>query len=192
MDSTPTWFASYPPSIPEQIDPDALGTINDVLRKTVAEFGARPAYSNFGKTLSFAELDALSRRFAAYLSFDLQLKKGDRVAIMLPNCLQYPVALFAALRAGLVVVNVNPLYTARELAHQIHDSGAKALIVVDNFGATVEASGVAAQLTGVITTGLADLLDQPKRALMNFAVKYVKRMAPAASAARRRTAPSMR
>ena len=178
MDSTPTWFASYPPSIPEQIDPDALGTINDVLRKTVAEFGARPAYSNFGKTLSFAELDALSRRFAAYLSFDLQLKKGDRVAIMLPNCLQYPVALFAALRAGLVVVNVNPLYTARELAHQIHDSGAKALIVVDNFGATVEASGVAAQLAGVITTGLADLLDQPKRALMNFAVKYVKRMVP--------------
>jgi len=178
MDSTPSWFASYPPSIPAQIDPDALGTINDVLRKTVAEFGARPAYTNFGKTLSFAELDALSRRFAAYLSFDLRLKKGDRVAIMLPNCLQYPVALFAALRAGLVVVNVNPLYTARELAHQIHDSGAKALIVVDNFGATVEASGVAAQLAGVITTGLADLLDQPRRALMNFAVKYVKRMVP--------------
>ncbi|QWP77076.1 AMP-binding protein [Lysobacter sp. K5869] len=178
MDSTPSWLASYPPSVPHEIDPDALGTINDVLRKTVAEFGPRPAYSNFGKTLSFAELDALSRRFAAYLSFDLQLKKGDRVAIMLPNCLQYPVALFGALRAGLVVVNVNPLYTARELAHQIHDSGAKALIVVDNFGATVQASGVAAQLTGVITTGLADLLDQPKRALMNFAVKYVKRLVP--------------
>ncbi|MFK3647787.1 AMP-binding protein [Lysobacter enzymogenes] len=178
MDSSLSWLASYPPSIPAQIDPDALGTINDVLAKTVAEFGPRPAYTNFGKTLSFAELDALSRRFAAYLSFDLELKKGDRVAIMLPNCLQYPVALFGALRAGLVVVNVNPLYTARELAHQIHDSGAKALIVVDNFGATVEASGVAAQLTGVITTGLADLLDQPKRALMNFALKYVKRMVP--------------
>ncbi|SDY80596.1 long-chain acyl-CoA synthetase [Lysobacter sp. yr284] len=178
MDPTPSWFASYPSDVPAQIDPDALGTIADVLRKTVAEFGARPAYSNFGKTLSFAELDALSRRFAAYLAHDLALKKGDRVAIMLPNCLQYPVALFGALRAGLVVVNVNPMYTARELAHQIHDSGAKALVVVDNFGATVEAAGVAKQLTGVITTGLGDLLDSPKRALFNFALKYVKRMVP--------------
>src|SRR5690606_13061053 len=157
---------------------DRFRSIADVFAKSVAEFADRPAYRNFGKTLTYAEIDRLSKQFAAYLLGELGLKKGDRVAIMMPNCLQYPIAVFGVLRAGLTVVNVNPLYTARELKHQLVDAGASAIVVVDNFGHTVQEVLAETPLKQVITTGLGDMLGFPKGPLVNFVVRYVKKMVP--------------
>ena len=137
-----------------------------------------PGLLHFGKALTFADVDRLSRQFAAYLLGELQLKKGDRVAIMLPNCLQYPVAIFGVLRAGLTVVNVNPMYTARELRHQLEDSGAKAILVLDNFGDTVQEGCWAPAGVRAITSGLGDMLGFPKGSIVNFVLKYVKKMVP--------------
>jgi len=172
------WLQSYPQGVPAEIDPDKYRSIPEVFAASVAEFGQRPAYRNFGRTLTYAEVDALSTQFAAYLLGELGLKKGDRVAIMMPNCLQYPIATFAILRAGMTVVNVNPLYTARELRHQLVDSGAAAIVVVDNFGHTVQEVLADTPLRQVITTGLGDLIGFPKGAIVNFVLKHVKKMVP--------------
>ncbi|KAF1687837.1 long-chain fatty acid--CoA ligase [Pseudoxanthomonas taiwanensis] len=172
------WLQSYPQGVPAEIDPDRFRSIADVFAKSVAEFADRPAYRNFGKTLTYAEIDRLSKQFAAYLLGELGLKKGDRVAIMMPNCLQYPIAIFGVLRAGLTVVNVNPLYTARELKHQLVDAGASAIVVVDNFGHTVQEVLAETPLKQVITTGLGDMLGFPKGPLVNFVLRYVKKMVP--------------
>ncbi|WP_066095523.1 long-chain fatty acid--CoA ligase [Xanthomonas massiliensis] len=178
MQEDKPWLASYPAGVPAEVDVDAYRSIPDVFAHSVSRFGDRPAYSNFGKTLTYAELDALVDRFAAYLLGELQLKKGDRVAVMMPNCLQYPIAVFGTLRAGLTVVNVNPLYTARELQHQLEDAGASVLVAIDNFGDNVEKVIGQTPVRQVITTGLGDLLGFPKGALINFALKYVKKMVP--------------
>jgi long-chain acyl-CoA synthetase len=172
------WLANYPAGVPAEIDPDAYPSIVAVLEDAIARFRDRPAFSSFGKVITYAELDRLSAQFAAYLRGELGLARGDRVAIMMPNCLQYPVSTFGILRAGLTVVNVNPLYTARELGHQLADSGASAIVVVDNFGHTVEEVFAKSSLKHVVTTGLGDMVGGAKGAIMNFVVKHIKKMVP--------------
>ena len=172
------WLKNYPKGVPAEIDPDEYRSISAVFAASVSRYGGNPAYRNMGKTLTYAEVDVASAQFAAYLLGELGLKKGDRVALMMPNCLQYPIATFGVLRAGLTVVNVNPLYTARELKHQLVDSGAAAIVVVDNFGHTVQEVLADTPLKQVITTGLGDLIGFPKGPIINFVLRYVKKMVP--------------
>ncbi|HWV09929.1 MAG TPA: long-chain fatty acid--CoA ligase, partial [Pseudomonas sp.] len=171
------WLQSYPKGVPAEIDVNEFHSVASVFDASVAKFRDRPAYSSFGKVLTYGETDALVEQFAAYLLGELKLKKGDRVALMMPNCLQYPVATFGVLRAGLTVVNVNPLYTARELKHQLVDAGVTALVVVDNFGDTVEQVIADTPVKHVVTTGLGDLLGA-KGVIVNFVLKYIKKMVP--------------
>jgi len=178
MNQERPWLQSYPAGVPAEIDVDEFRSVAAVFDASVAKFRDRPAYSNFGKVLTYGEADALVTRFASYLLGELQLKKGDRVAVMMPNCLQYPIATFGILRAGLTVVNVNPLYTARELRHQLVDAGASVLVVVDNFGDTVQQVIADTPVKQVVTTGLGDMLGFPKGAIVNFVLKYVKKMVP--------------
>jgi long-chain acyl-CoA synthetase len=172
------WLAQYPAGVPAQIDVDEYPSIVSVLEGAIASYRDRPAFANLGKVLTYADIDRLSAQFAAYLLGELKLKKGDRVAIMMPNCLQYPIATFGILRAGLTVVNVNPMYTARELRHQLIDSGASAIVVLDNFGHTVQEVIADTPLKQVIATGLGDMLAFPKGAIVNFVLKHVKKMVP--------------
>ena len=172
------WFKSYPAGVPHEIDMEQYRSVVAVFDEAVAKYRDRPAFRNFGKSITYGELDELSRRFAGYLLGELKLKKGDRVAIMMPNCLQYPIAIFGVLRAGLTVVNVNPMYTPRELKHQLVDSGASVLLVVDNFGKTAQEALAGTQVRQVITTALGDLVGFPKGAIVNFVLKYVKKMVP--------------
>ncbi|WP_133500086.1 long-chain fatty acid--CoA ligase [Cognatilysobacter terrigena] len=172
------WLASYPAGVPAEVDVDEYPSIVSVLQSAIAKYRERPAFSSLGKTITYAEVDAQSARFAAYLLGELKLKRGDRIAIMMPNCLQYPIALFGILRAGLTVVNVNPMYTARELRHQLEDAGAVAILVMDNFAHTVQEVLHETSVKHVITTALGDCLDFPKRAAVNFVVRYVKKMVP--------------
>ncbi|CAN7328517.1 long-chain fatty acid--CoA ligase [Pseudoxanthomonas sp. LjRoot168] len=172
------WFKSYPQGVPQQVDLEQYRSIVSVFDEAISKYRDRPAFRNFGKTLTYGEIDKLSRQFAAYLLGELKLKKGDRVAIMMPNCLQYPIAIFGVLRAGLTVVNVNPMYTPRELKHQLVDSGASVLLVVDNFGKTAQEALAGTQVKQVVTTALGDLIGFPKGAIVNFVLKYVKKMVP--------------
>ena len=172
------WLASYPQGVPHEINVQAYSSLIAMFEETCARFPQRPAFSSFGRKLSYAELDTRSARFAAFLSGELKLGKGDRVAIMLPNLLQYPVALFGALRAGCTVVNVNPLYTARELEHQLRDSGAKIIVVLENFAATLAAVRQQTPVETVVVTSIGDLLGFPKGPLMSFAVRHIKKMVP--------------
>ncbi|MEJ2788111.1 MULTISPECIES: long-chain fatty acid--CoA ligase [unclassified Pseudoxanthomonas] len=172
------WFKSYPQGVPQEVDLEQYRSIVSVFDEAISKYRDRPAFRNFGKTLTYGEIDKLSRQFAAYLLGELKLKKGDRVAIMMPNCLQYPIAIFGVLRAGLTVVNVNPMYTPRELKHQLVDSGASVLLVVDNFGKTAQEALAGTQVKQVITTALGDLVGFPKGAIVNFVLKYVKKMVP--------------
>lgn len=173
------WLQSYPAGMPHDIVLDAADSIPRMLERTVQRFAARPAFSNLGRTLSYAELDALSRRFAAFLQQELGLRRGDRVAIMMPNLLQYPVALYGVMRAGLVVVNVNPLYKPHELEHQLRDCGARAIVIVANAAAVLERALPQTGIEHVIVTEIGDLLAWPRRALVNFAVRHLRRLVPA-------------
>lgn len=173
------WLKSYPKGVPAQIDVDTYASIVDAFEKSVTRFHDLPAFANLGTTLSFADVDRLTRDLAAYCQQELGLAKGDRLAIMMPNLLQYPIALFGALRAGLVVVNTNPLYTARELKHQLADSGASAIVIVENFGPVLAECLPETGIKKVITTQLGDLLSFPKSMVVNLAVKHVKRRVPA-------------
>ncbi|MBJ6984639.1 long-chain fatty acid--CoA ligase [Luteimonas sp. MC1750] len=172
------WLANYPQGIPAQIDADEYPSIPALLQEAIDKYRDQPAFSNMGVSITYGELDTLSRQFAAYLLEELKLKKGDRIAIMMPNCLQYPIATFGALRAGLAVVNTNPMYTARELRHQLVDSGARAILVLDNFGHVVQKVLAESKVEKVITTALGDLLGFPKGAIVNLVVKHVKKMVP--------------
>ncbi len=172
------WLASYPAGVPQQIDPDEYPSIVSVLQSSLEKYRDRPAFSNMGRSITYAEVDKYSRQFAAYLLGELKLKKGDRVAIMMPNCLQYPIAIFGVLRAGLTVVNTNPMYTARELKHQLVDSAASAILVFDNFAKTVQDVLPETPVKQVITTGLGDMLPFPKGMAINFVLKYVKKLIP--------------
>jgi long-chain acyl-CoA synthetase len=172
------WLESYPPGVPPEVDTRACPTLRHLLERSCARFRERPAIANMGVELSYGELDCLSRDFGAFLRSELGLEPGDRLAIMLPNVLQYPVTLFGALRAGLTVVNVNPLYTASELEHQLADSGARAIVVLENFAHTVEQALARGRVEHVIVTRVGDLFPPARRWLVNFAVKYLKRMVP--------------
>ena len=174
------WLAHYPPGMPAEADVEAYASLNEIFASSCRRFADLPAYSNMGVTLDYAELERASRRFGAFLQHALALHKGDRIAIMLPNLLQYPVALFGALRAGLTVVNVNPQYTARELEHQLEDCGARAIVVLENFAHTLQevlAKGRLAPLH-VITTEVGDLFPVVKEVVTNVVVKYVRKMVP--------------
>ena len=171
------WLSRYPESVPAEIDLSKYNSILDLADESLDKFSGRTAYMNFGKEMTFAEWARMSRDFAAYLQH-LGLKKGDRIAIMLPNILQYPIAILGALRAGLVVVNTNPMYTARELRHQLEDSGAKAIVVIENFAHILEKIRKDVPVEHVITTRVGDLLGFPKGNLVNFVLKYVKKAVP--------------
>ncbi len=178
MNTERPWLAHYPAGVPETIDVDTYGSLVDVVEEAFERFRHRPAFRNFGRTLSYDDIDRLSRQFAGYLTGELGLSRGDRVAIMLPNVLQYPIALFGAMRAGLVVVNTNPMYTARELEHQLVDADAAAIVVLDNFAGTLQKVLADTPVKHVVTTGIGDLLGFPKGALVNFVLKHVKKMVP--------------
>jgi long-chain acyl-CoA synthetase len=169
---------SYPPGVPFEIDPDKYVSLVEMFNKYVGVYADRTAFINMGASITFRELEQQATAFAAYLQYELGLVKGDKFAIMVPNTLQYPIALFGALMAGLTGVNVNPLYTARELEHQLKDSGAKAMLVVENFGQTLEKIIDQTPVEHVILTSLGDRLGTVKGSLVNFAVKYVKKMVP--------------
>ncbi|MDF3054311.1 MAG: fadD [Gammaproteobacteria bacterium] len=172
------WLHFYPSDVPEEIDLSAHETIVDLFTYSCAKYRDKPAISNFGVTLTYRQLDTFSQNFAAYLQQELRLKKGDRIAIMLPNTLQYYVAIFAALRAGLVVVNVNPLYTPNELVHQLSDADAAAIIVLSNFATTVQKALPETTLKHVIITQIGDLFGFPRKNLINFIVRYIKKAIP--------------
>ncbi|GGI86497.1 long-chain-fatty-acid--CoA ligase FadD [Shewanella gelidii] len=172
------WIKNLPEDVLAEINADDYSTLVEMFESSVSKYAEQPAFVNMGATLTYRKLEERSRAFAAYLQNQLKLQKGDRVAIMMPNLLQYPIALFGVLRAGMVVVNVNPLYTPRELKHQLIDSGAKAIVVVSNFANTLEKVVAQTPVQSVILTGLGDLLSAPKRTLVNFVVKYIKKMVP--------------
>ena len=172
------WLKNYDPKVPADIDPDRYSSIVDIFEQSIEKYSANVSYINMGKSITFAELDGLSRDFAAYLQ-NSGLKKGDAVAIMMPNLIQYPVALFGILRAGMTVVNVNPLYTARELQHQLTDSNTKAIVIVENFACTLSDVIKNTAIDTVLLTSLGDMLSPLKKVFTNFAVKHVKKMVPA-------------
>jgi long-chain acyl-CoA synthetase len=175
----PIWLKSYPKGVPAQVNVDEYRSLCDVFDTSVRNFAALPAYVNMGTTLTYAELDRLSGYFGAYLRDVLRLPQGARVALMMPNLLQYPVAMFGALRAGYAVVNCNPLYSPRELEYQLADSGAEAIVIVENFAHVLAEVIGKTKIKHVITTELGDLLDFPKRQVVNFVVKHVKHLVPA-------------
>ncbi len=172
------WLSSYPKNIPATINVDEFPSIVAVLKNACDKYSDNPAFSNFGKTISYAEMDRLSTQFANYLLHDLKLKKGDRVALMMPNILQYPIAIFGVLRAGLTVVNTNPMYTARELKHQLIDSGAKVIVVMEMFAHTVAEIVNETSVQQVVTTCVGDMLGFPKGPLINFVFKHIKKAIP--------------
>ncbi len=172
------WLNSYPPGVPADVDVAAFASLEQLRQWICERYGALPAFSNQGAAITWNELDKLSRHFAAYLQQATGLRKGERVAVMLPNLLQYPVALFGVLRAGGVVVNVNPQYTPRELQHQLADSGADVLVVLDNFAHTFEQVQPLTSVRHVITTRIGDMLHFPKAQIVNLVVKHVRHMVP--------------
>jgi long-chain acyl-CoA synthetase len=173
------WLAQYPAGVPTEIDVDRFESLKDLLAISCGRFADLPAYSSMGTVMTYRQLDAASRDFAAWLQKVALLQRGDRVALMLPNLLQYPVALFGVLRAGMVVVNTNPLYTARELEHQLKDAGASAIVALENFAHTVARVIGATPVRTVVITQVGELLPPLKRLLTNALVKHVKKLVPA-------------
>jgi long-chain acyl-CoA synthetase len=171
------WLRAYPKGTPAEVNADAYPSLVAIFEESCHRFADRPAYHNLGTTLTYREIDELSARFAAYLQ-SLDLVRGDRVALMMPNLLQYPVALFGVLRAGLTAVNTNPLYTARELRHQLADSGARCIVVLENFAHVLASIQRETRIEHVITTAVADMTSFPKRTAVNFIVRHVKKMVP--------------
>lgn len=173
------WLQSYPEGVPAEISIEEYASVADIFDQSVCKFEDLPAYSNFGKIITYKEVRQFTSQLGAYLKHELGLAKGTRVAVMMPNLLQNPVALFGILRAGMVVVNTNPLYTARELKHQMNDSGAEAIIIVDNFCHVLEEVIEDTPVKHVIVTRMGDMLPFPKSAIVNFVVKRIKKMVPA-------------
>ncbi|MFC3626160.1 long-chain-fatty-acid--CoA ligase [Vogesella amnigena] len=172
------WLKNYQAGVAHDIDINTFQSINEVFARSVAKFRDRPALANMDKVLSYGELDTLSARFASYLQHELKLQKGARVAIMMPNLLQYPIAVFGILRAGCTVVNVNPLYTPRELEHQLKDSGAETILILENFANVLEQVLPRTPVKNVIVASIGDMLGFPKRLLVNFVVRKIKKMVP--------------
>jgi long-chain acyl-CoA synthetase len=173
------WTQNYPKGVNPEIDLTKYGSILDLIEETFSKFTSQPAFENMGHTLSFRQIDDLSKNFASFLQNELELNPGDRIAIQMPNLLQYPVALFGALRAGLVVVNTNPLYTPTEMRHQFKDSGAKAIVILANFASHLQEVLPDTDIRSVVITEIGDMLPFPKSLVVNSVVKYVKKMVPA-------------
>jgi long-chain acyl-CoA synthetase len=169
------WLKSYPPGVPAEVDPTVFSSLNEISEKSFRQFAGLTAFVQMGKGITYGELDAYARDFAAWLQNECGLKRGDRVAIMLPNVLQYPIALFAILRAGLTVVNTNPLYTARELEHQLRDSGAQAILILENFAHVLQEVIAQTAIRKVIVTAVGDMLSWPKSAIVNFVVRHKRK-----------------
>ena len=172
------WLKRYPEGIPAEVNVDEYASLREIVEQSCERFGDLPAYGNMGASITYRELDRASREFGAFLQKRLRRNKGDRVAIMLPNLLQYPVALFGALRAGMTVVNVNPMYTTRELEHQLKDSGATVIVVLENFAHTLQQVIARTGIEAVVTTQVGDLFAQPRALITNLVVKHVKKMVP--------------
>ena len=172
------WLPRYPQGIPPMVDTGRYKSIVELIEQGCAKWGPKPAYTCMGTTLTFGDLDRLSAQFAAFLRNDLKLQPGDRIALQMPNILQYPIALFGALRAGLVVVNTNPLYTPREMGHQFKDSGAKAIVIVANFAHHLQEVLADTAIEHVIVTELGDQLKFPKNLIVNLGAKYLKKLVP--------------
>ncbi len=175
----PVWFASYPPGIPKTIDPDSYPSLSAMLLDACVRHAAHPAFECLGVRMTYTEWERVSRAFAAFLIEQAGCRSGDRVAIMMPNLLAYPVAFFGALRAGLIVVNVNPLYTPRELKEQLQDSGAAAIVIMENFAHKLESALAETNIRHVVVARLGDFMPAPKRLLFNFANMYIRRAVPA-------------
>ncbi len=182
-ESAAFWTKSYPKGIPTQIEQNVLRyhSVLEVFEEACANFPNNPAFSNLDKTLTYSELNRKCECFAAYLQSQLKMKPGDRIALQLPNLLQYPVALYGSLKAGLVIVNTNPLYTDREMKHQFNDSGATAVVILANFAHNLEKILSETKIRHVIVTEIGDMLDLPKRLIVNSVIRYVKKMVPAFS-----------
>ena len=172
------WLQSYEAGVPAEIDISRYESIISVFEESVQKYGAQTAFENMGKSLSYAELGRQAQQFASFLQNTLKLPRGERVAVMLPNVLQYPIAIFGILQAGLVVVNTNPLYTPRELEHQLNDSGATTIIVLENFANTLELVLPKTQIKNVIVATIGDMFGALKGALMNFVIRKIKKMVP--------------
>jgi long-chain acyl-CoA synthetase len=172
------WLKSYPAGVPENVPEPPFRSILQLIEHGFAEYPNNPAYTNMGRTITYAELNELSRKFACYLQQTLGLTRGERVAIMLPNILQYPVAMCGAFRAGLVVVNVNPLYTPRELKHQLKDSGARCIVILENFAHILDKVIADTDIDYTVTTGVGDLLSLPKAAITNFVLRHIRKEVP--------------
>jgi long-chain acyl-CoA synthetase len=172
------WLQSYPPGVPEDVDLDAYLSVTDVFEQAIEKFGENPSFTNLGTTLTYNEMDRYTDQLASYLQNLPGMNKGDRVAVMMPNVLQNPISIFAILRAGFTVVNTNPLYTAHELKHQLSDSGARVIIVMENFCHTLDEVIADTPIEHVVTTQLGDMLHFPKSLIVNLVVKYVKKMVP--------------
>jgi long-chain acyl-CoA synthetase len=172
------WLNQYPPGVPSDIDPDEYPSLREMFEEACTAYGNLPAFENFGAILTYAQLETLSRAFAAWLQKKSGLVAGDRVALMMPNVLQYPIALYGILRAGMVVVNVNPLYTARELEHQLKDSGAKAIVIVENFAHVLQQVLPHTDLKHVLVTRIGDLLGFPRGMIVNLVLKLRKQVPP--------------
>jgi long-chain acyl-CoA synthetase len=172
------WLMQYPPGVPADVDPDSYASLRDIFEQACAAHGHSPAFTNMGATLSYAQLDTLSGAFAAWLQKKSGLSQGDRVALMMPNILQYPIALFGVLRAGMVVVNTNPLYTPRELEYQLKDSGAKAIVIVENFAHILQQVLPHTDLKKVLITRIGDLLGVPRGFIVNFVLRHVTKQIP--------------
>ena len=177
--SDKVWLKHYPAEVPHEVDLSAYSSVTDVIDQSCERYRKLPAFECMGTQLSYDDIDRLSQDFASYLQNVLQLHKGDRVAVMMPNLLQYPVAIFGILRAGMVVVNVNPLYTPRELEHQLKDSGARAIVIVENFCTTLQEVLSKTKIEAVLTTQVGDMAPFPKSLVTNFVVKRVKKLVPA-------------
>src|SRR5271163_2952012 len=173
------WLASYPPGIPKSIDPDSYPSLSAMLLDACARQAAHPAFECLGVRITYTDWERLSRAFAAFLIGEAKFHPGDRIAIMLPNLLAYPVAFLGALRAGLTVVNVNPLYTPRELKEQLEDSGATAIVIMENFAHKLESVLAETEIRHVIVARLGDFMPVVKRTLFNIVNTYVRRAVPA-------------
>ena len=172
------WLKSYPDGVPAEIDASAVGSLADFIEASFEKYRDRSAFVSMGKAMSYGELDLKSRAFAGYLQNVARLPRGARIALMMPNVLQYPIAAYGALRAGYVVVNCNPLYSARELKHQLVDSGAEAIVVLENFASTLEKAARGSALKTIIVTGVGDQLGAAKGLLVNSILRYVRRAVP--------------
>lgn len=172
------WFRHYPEGVQKEIDPDAHASVSELLDNAFKKYSNQTAFVNMDKMLSFADIDRISAQFAAYLQQKLGLKKGDRIAIQMPNCLQYPVVMFGAIRAGLIVVNTNPLYTPREMEHQFKDSGVDTIVIIANFASNLEKIIANTSIKNVIVTQLGDFLGGLKGTIVNFVVKKIKKLVP--------------